>query len=98
MTQHYRLLTKEEIARLEAQHCIASDWTGVEVVDDFRTDYIYHTRFSGKVRLGVFEKEFTLAGGIKKHSGLYYATLHNVTVGNNCYLYRECRYHPGGLP
>ena len=86
MTQHYRLLTKEEIARLEAQHCIASDWTGVEVVDDFRTDYIYHTRFSGKVRLGVFEKEFTLAGGIKKHSGLYYATLHNVTVGDNCYI------------
>ena len=66
MTQHYRLLTKEEIARLEAQHCIASDWTGVEVADDFHTDYIHHTRFSGKVRLGVFEKEFTLAGGIKK--------------------------------
>ena len=86
MTQHYRLLTKEEIARLEAQHCIASDWTGVEVADDFHTDYIHHTRFSGKVRLGVFEKEFTLAGGIKKHSGLYYATLHNVTVGDNCYI------------
>ena len=30
MTQHYRLLTKEEIARLEAQHCIASDWSGVD--------------------------------------------------------------------
>lgn len=56
MTQHYRLLTKEEIARLEAQHCIASDWSGVEVADDFHTDYIHHTRFSGKVRLGVFEK------------------------------------------
>lgn len=56
MTQHYRLLTKEEIARLEARHCIASDWSGVEVADDFHTDYIHHTRFSGKVRLGVFEK------------------------------------------
>ena len=86
MTQHYRLLTKEEIARLEAQHCIASDWSGVEVADNFRTNYIYHTRFSGKVRLGVFEKEFTLAGGMTKHSGLYYATLHNVTVGDNCYI------------
>ena len=86
MTQHYRLLTKEEIARLEAQHCIASDWSGVEVADDFHTDYIHHTRFSGKVRLGVFEKEFTLAGGMAKHSGVYYATLHNVTVGDNCYI------------
>ena len=54
MTQHYRLLTKEEIARLEAQHCIASDWSGVEVADDFHTDYIHHTRFSGKVRSIVF--------------------------------------------
>jgi len=86
MTQHYRLLTREEIARLEAQHCIASDWSGVEVADNFCTDYIYHTRFSGKVRLGVFEKEFTLAGGMAKHSGVYYATLHNVTVGDNCYI------------
>ena len=86
MTHHYRLLTKEEIARLEAQHCIASDWSGVEVADDFHTDYIHHTRFSGKVRLGVFEKEFTLAGGMAKHSGVYYATLHNVTVGDNCYI------------
>lgn len=86
MTQHYRLLTREEIARLEAQHCIASDWSGVEVADNFRTDYIHHARFSGKVRLGVFEKEFTLAGGMAKHSGVYYATLHNVTVGDNCYI------------
>ena len=57
MTQHYRLLTKEEIARLEAQHCIASDWTGVEVVDDFRTDYIYHTRFSGFLRKNLHWQE-----------------------------------------
>ena len=45
MTQHYRLLTKEEIARLEAQHCIASDWSGVEVADDLHTDYIHHTDY-----------------------------------------------------
>ena len=56
------------------------------MADDFHTDYIHHTRFSGKVRLGVFEKEFTLAGGMAKHSGVYYATLHNVTVGDNCYI------------
>ena len=34
--------------------------------------------------LGVFEHEFTLPGGICKHSGLSYVTLHNVTVGDNC--------------
>ena len=38
------------------------------------------------LKKGVFEKEFTLAGGMAKHSGVYYATLHNVTVGDNCYI------------
>ena len=32
----------------------------------------------------LFNTEFTLAGGIRKHSGIYYATLHNVTVGDDC--------------
>ena len=36
------------------------------------------------MRLGSFNREFTLAGGIRKHSGIYYATLHNVTVGDDC--------------
>lgn len=36
------------------------------------------------MRLGVFHSEFTLPGGIRKHSGLRHVTLHNVTVGSNC--------------
>ena len=80
----YRSLTQEEIQQLKERSCTAVDWAEIEVVENFKTDYIYHTRFSGKVRLGVFEDEFTLAGGMRKHSGLYHATLHNVTVGDNC--------------
>ena len=80
----YRSLTNEEIAQLESQHCSAADWGSVEVAEAFKTDYIHHTRFSGKVRLGIFEDEFKLAGGMTKHAGLFYVTLHNVTVGDNC--------------
>ena len=54
------------------------------VAEDFVTEFVHHTRFSGDVRLGVFQSEFTLPGGIKKHSGLRHVTLHNVTVGDNC--------------
>ena len=85
MTQHYRLLTKEEIARLEAQHCIASDWSGVEVADDFHTDYIHHTRFREKCDWA-FLKRVYFGWWNGQHSGVYYATLHNVTVGDNCYI------------
>lgn len=81
---NFRSLTDEEINRLESQLCSASDWKDVWVAERFTPDYVHHARFSGKVCLGVFEHEFTLPGGICKHSGLSYVTLHNVTVGDNC--------------
>ena len=80
----YRLLTPDEIARLKSQMCTASDWTTIEVAEDFNPENVFYARFSGNIRLGSFNKEFTLAGGMKKHSGLYHVTLHNVTVGNDC--------------
>ncbi len=80
----YRKLTQEEIRALEANSCSASDWSGVEVSDGFSTEFVKSVRFSGTVRLGAFNKEFTLPGGMKKHSGLYCATLHNVTTGDDC--------------
>ena len=81
---NYRKLTNEEIVRLKAQSCLADDWERVSVAEGFVTDHVYHTRFSGDVRLGVFEGEFTLPGGIRKHAALRHVTLHNVSVGNNC--------------
>ena len=81
---NYRKLNEIEIQTLKNQGCSAVDWNNVEVAQDFKTDYIYYTRFSGVVKLGVFEYEFSLAGGMKKHAGLYHTTLHNVTVGNHC--------------
>lgn len=84
--RNYRALTSEEIKRLEAQACTATDWNEVQVAEGFTPEYIHHTRFSGKVRLGVFEGEFRLAGGVCKHAGLSYVTLHNVTIGDNCFI------------
>ena len=78
-----RNLTQEEITSLSCQGCTASDWQRILVAPDFKTDFIHHTRFSGDVCLGVFEHEFILDGGVPKHSGLNYVTLHNCRVGNN---------------
>ena len=82
----YRKLTQNEVLQLKTQMCSADCWDNVEVSEDFNADYVRHVRFSGKVRLGAFREDFELAGGIRKHSGLHYATLHNVTVGDNCYI------------
>ena len=81
---NYRKLTPQEIEALKRQMCTAADWEQIEVAEDFNPDYVSHTRFSGKIRIGAFRKEFVLAGGIRKHSGLYHTTLHNVTVGDDC--------------
>ena len=74
----------EEVSRLRSQMCTAADWSGIEVAEGFSTDHVFYTRFSGRIRIGAFRKEFILAGGMKKHSGLYHATLHNVVVGDDC--------------
>lgn len=82
--EEYRRLTESEVQQLKEQGCIAECWTDIEVAQDFTPEYVFYTRFYGKVRLGVFEGEFQLAGGMKKHAGLYHTTLHNVTVGDGC--------------
>ena len=83
---NYRSLTAQEIAQMEAQGCSAHDWTQVEVAEGVDPRYVHHTNFSGHNRLGVFGKEIELPGGLKIHSGIYNATLHNCEVGNDAHL------------
>lgn len=82
--ENFRRLTSEEIEVLKSQMCSASDWDTIEVAEGFSPENVRYARFSGNIRLGTFRKEFQLAGGMVKHSGIYYATLHNVTVGDDC--------------
>ena len=84
MKHVYRKLTEDEIRQLESQMCTAEDWSHIEVADGFSARYVKYARLSGKIRIGAFNKVFTLPGGMVKHSGIYYATLHNVTVGDDC--------------
>lgn len=79
-----RTLTQSEIRRLEEQGCSAEEWTRIEITDEQSLKYIRHTRFSGDIRIGSFEKSFDMPGGIHKHTGIFNATLHNVTIGNDC--------------
>ncbi|MCM1108997.1 MAG: DUF4954 family protein [Clostridium sp.] len=81
---NYRTLNQQDITQLESQSCSATDWSRVTVHPDINLKYIRHTRFSGDIRLGRFEKTFHMAGGMMKHAGLFQATLHNVTVGDDC--------------
>ena len=81
----YRNLTQKEISQLQAAGCEAEDWGNV-LTSAPAVDHIKRVRFSGTVRFGKFEREFTFPGGLRKHAGMHDATLHNVTVGDDCLI------------
>lgn len=80
----YINLSIKDIEQLTAQGCTAKNWDEITVSNELQLRYIRNVTFSGKCRIGKFEKSFSMAGGIEKHSGIFHATLHNVTVGNDC--------------
>lgn len=79
-----KAITQEGIKVLEAQGCTADNWDNVKVSDEASLKYVRGVRFSGNIELGRFEKSFEMPGGIHKHTGIFNATLHDVTIGDNC--------------
>jgi len=82
----YRKLTNEEIGQLIMQGCFCEDWNLTEVVTDFLPDNIRNTKFSGFNRLGRFDEEITLFGGVRMKTGIINATIHNCTIENNALI------------
>lgn len=88
----YKNLTSEQIQTLEQNGCSSADWNRVMVAEGFDPAFVQRSCFSGEVRLGSFNKTFTLIGGMQRHSGIYDASLHNVSVGDDCCI-RAVRNH-----
>ena len=88
----YRKLTREEISRLEQQHCTAEDWNAIDVSLNFSAEFVTNVDFSGIVKIGDMQETWTLQGGMKMHTGLKNVALHNVTVGNNCIIRNVANY------
>ncbi len=86
MATEFRSLSFEEIARLTEQGCSCSDWSKVEVAEDFNPAKVKSTHFCGNIKLGVFEKEVSFFGGVTKPAGISNATIHNCTIGDNVYI------------
>jgi hypothetical protein len=79
-----RNLTQKEIEILESRKCKSENWDEVfvsEQFDESDLEQIDHIHFSGRIEIGIFRTIFSLPGGVKKHSGLHHATLHNCTLG-----------------
>jgi len=81
-----RSLSAEEISRLADQGCSCEDWSMVEVADRFDAERVKATHFSGRVKLGAFNKRIAFFGGVEKPAGISNATIHNCTIGDNVYI------------
>ena len=79
----YRLLDEREIRQLEDNNCWAEDWQRVMVADDFTPNAVRNVTFYGDVKLGSFDKSIEVSKTFMRHTGVYNATLRNVTIGNN---------------
>ncbi|MGI5846702.1 MAG: DUF4954 family protein [Candidatus Cryptobacteroides sp.] len=92
----YRNLTPKEIDAMESVGCSCKRWENVLLNAEFQTWEIErafrNVIFSGTCRLGTFRKSFELPGGLIKPSGIRNATLHNVTVGNDCCIENIANY------
>ncbi len=86
MSPKYRPLSAEQITKLTTQGCSCDKWSNVEAAEGFDTGCVKFTRFSGNVRLGVFNKTVSFPGGASKPTGISNATIHNCTIGNNVYI------------
>ncbi|MHC4244746.1 MAG: DUF4954 family protein [Planctomycetota bacterium] len=79
-------LSSGQIAQLTEQGCSCEDWSGIQVADGFRAETVRSTHFCGRIKLGVFEKQVSFFGGVRKPAGISHATIHNCTIGNNVYI------------
>ena len=82
-------LNIQQIARLESQGCSCDDWSQIHIAPETNLKYIRQVRFSGICHIGSFTRDFDMPGGMKKHSGIYRALLHNVDVGNDCCIEKQ---------
>lgn len=83
---NYRQLIDKEIATLTVYGCSAENWNDVQVVEDFSPTYISNVHFSGIVFLGTYNKVFELAGGLKKHAGIFNCVLRNCVIENDVFI------------
>jgi hypothetical protein len=82
----YRHLTKEEINRLLSQNCLADNWTGITVTEEFSPEHIINTRFEGKIKLGIFSGTIEIEKNISRTCGIYNSFISNCEIGDHVYI------------
>ncbi len=82
----FRNLNDAEIRQLETQMCTCDEWSNLFVAEDFQPKCLFNAHFTGVIKIASQNEIIKLFGGIKRHAGIYNSTLHNCSIGENCYI------------
>jgi hypothetical protein len=82
----YRSLTKNEVAILEKQGCVADDWSNIGVAANFKPDNIRNVIFAGKIKIGTFSKTVEIEPGIERPTGIYDSCIQSCSFGDDVYI------------
>lgn len=91
-TAQYRELSPVEIEILKQQGCTATDWKQIVVAQVFIPEHVRQVQFSGSVMIGNNSGTVEFSGGITRNCGLYNASIHNCTIGNQVYINQVSNY------
>ena len=83
----YKPITDTEIQVLLSNGCTCDNWKNILVKSGFNPEKCRNVQFSGKVRLGIFNKSFTDESGVDINSGIVNAQIHNCTIGDNVSIF-----------
>lgn len=92
MNENYRPLTPPEVEKLQKQGCTAADWNKVNVSSKFVPENVKNVQFSGNVNIGDNSGIVEFDGGLQRNCGIYTASIHNCTIGNQVYISQICNY------
>jgi hypothetical protein len=90
--QEYRPLYSPEIEILKQQGVSAADWDQIFVSQVFIPQNIRDVQFSGCIKIGDNSGTLEFSGGIVRNCGLYNATIHNCTIGDQVYISQISNY------
>jgi len=83
----YKTITQTEIQALLSNGCTCDNWNDLEIKPGFDPQKCQNVHFSGKVKLGLFNKTFEDESGVTIKSGIVNAHIHNCSIGDNVSIY-----------
>lgn len=82
----YKQLSEDQIEALKSNGCNAENWNTIFFLGEINPFRFRGCYLSGEVYIGKQNETVTLFGNVKKTCGIYFAHIHNCTIGNNVYI------------